>query len=78
MKVKNGSRRPGHGSNRVGRIPRIPVRVPCSHCRETIPRSAAINPEAGDYALYFCGLRCYRRWLSTHEWYRLPADGNRS
>jgi hypothetical protein len=50
--------------------PRNPSVVACSHCRKEIPRSAAINPEAGDYPLYFCGLRCYREWLTNHEWAR--------
>ena len=49
-------------------VPHNPLAVECSHCRKEIPRSAAINPEAGDYALYFCGLSCYRQWLTNHEW----------
>jgi hypothetical protein len=49
--------------------------VRCSCCRREIPRSAAINPEAGDYALYFCGLNCYREWLTDHEWIR-PRRGS--
>jgi len=48
--------------------PQISVTVECSDCRKEIPRPAAINPEAGDYALYFCGLNCYRQWLTNHEW----------
>ncbi len=43
--------------------------VTCSACRKEIPASAAINPEAGEYALYFCGLNCYRHWLTAHEWH---------
>jgi hypothetical protein len=50
------------------RTPENPLTVQCSHCRNEISRSAAIHPEAGDYALYFCGLTCYREWLTSHEW----------
>jgi hypothetical protein len=50
--------------------PQTSPAVRCSQCRKEIPRSAAINPEAGDYALYFCGLTCYRQWLTSHEWTR--------
>jgi hypothetical protein len=66
MKVRKINRRPGHGSHGPDRILKNPPQVPCSHCRAEVPRSAAINPEAEDYALYFCGLQCYRQWLTTH------------
>ena len=47
--------------------------VPCSNCLRRIACSAAINPEVGDAALYFCGRHCYREWLTTHEWKPIDA-----
>lgn len=42
--------------------------VRCSDCKRAIPRAAALNPETGRAALYFCGRSCFRQWLTTHEW----------
>jgi hypothetical protein len=36
--------------------------VACDVCFREIPRSEAINAEAGDYVAHFCGLDCYHRW----------------
>jgi len=72
MKVRKTHRRPGRKSSALSRIPEHPTQVPCGNCRDEVPRSAAIHPEAEDYALYFCGLKCYRQWLATHG-----RDGSR-
>jgi hypothetical protein len=42
--------------------------VRCSDCRREIVSAAALNPESGAHALYFCGRGCFRQWLTTHEW----------
>jgi hypothetical protein len=70
VREKTHARKPGSQSGPDPREAPAQNRsaVECSHCRNEIPRSAAIHPEAGDYALYFCGLGCYREWLTSHEW----------
>jgi hypothetical protein len=40
----------------------------CSDCNRDIFRATALNPETGQCALYFCGLGCFRQWLTTQEW----------
>jgi uncharacterized protein DUF3330 len=69
MKEKNHNGNPPEALYRIVPGSGNPLPVPCSNCKEQIPPSEAINPEAGDYALYFCGLKCYREWLTNHEWY---------
>jgi hypothetical protein len=69
MKRKDRAASPPEAVYRIVPGPENPLPVPCSNCREQIAPSAAINPEAGNYALYFCGLKCYREWLTNHEWH---------
>jgi hypothetical protein len=42
--------------------------VRCNDCKREISRAAALNPQTGQSALYFCGSSCFRQWLTTHEW----------
>jgi hypothetical protein len=37
----------------------------CSLCEQEVPVSEALIPEAVDYVVYFCGLDCYDRWISS-------------
>jgi hypothetical protein len=41
-----------------------PVRIACEVCLKEIPESQARHAEAGDYVMQFCGLECYRLWVS--------------
>ncbi|HKE42819.1 MAG TPA: DUF3330 domain-containing protein [Casimicrobiaceae bacterium] len=34
-------------------------------CEQEVPISEALIPEAVDYVVYFCGLDCYDRWVSS-------------
>ena len=34
-------------------------------CEQEVPISEALIPEAVDYVIYFCGLDCYDRWVSS-------------
>ena len=43
-------------------IPSDPDIVPCNVCLKEIPVSEALNEEAVDYVLHFCGLECYAKW----------------
>lgn len=44
-----------------------PQRVHCSECLKEIAPSEAYQPEAEEYALYFCGLECFRKWRERSE-----------
>lgn len=50
--------------------------VKCEVCLKEIPQSEAVNPEAQDYVLFFCGVDCYSRW--NEEAARQKAGGERS
>lgn len=39
--------------------------VRCEVCLKEIPRSEAVNAEAQDYVLHFCGIECYRTWAQS-------------
>ena len=43
-------------------IPSDPDILPCNVCLKEIPVSEALNEEAVDYVLHFCGLECYAKW----------------
>lgn len=47
--------------------PSDPETVPCSVCLKEIPLSEAMNEEAVDYVLHFCGLECYAIWEKQEE-----------
>lgn len=36
--------------------------VECKVCLKEIPASEAMNSEASDYVMYFCGLECFGKW----------------
>lgn len=38
--------------------------VACDVCLKEIPRSVAASAEGADYTYYFCGQRCYEKWLA--------------
>lgn len=38
--------------------------VACEICLKEIPRSVARSVEGADYTYYFCGQRCYEKWLA--------------
>jgi hypothetical protein len=38
--------------------PEEPSIIPCEVCLKEIPRSEALNAEAEDYMVHFCGLDC--------------------
>ncbi|AGA32028.1 hypothetical protein TVNIR_0319 [Thioalkalivibrio nitratireducens DSM 14787] len=44
-----------------------PPRVRCRECLKEIPSSEAEQPEAEEYALYFCGLECFQKWHERAE-----------
>lgn len=44
-----------------------PERVTCDVCLKEVPKSEAMNPEATEYVVHFCGLECYERWKNTKE-----------
>lgn len=54
--------------------PEAPPTVPCEVCLKEIPRSEAVNAEAEDYVVHFCGLDCYRAWAANAENRRPPAQ----
>jgi hypothetical protein len=45
----------------------VPPRVHCKECQKEIPASENAQPEAQEYALYFCGLECFRKWQERAE-----------
>lgn len=47
--------------------PKEPLTVPCEVCLKEIPRAEAVNAEAEDYVMHFCGLDCYRAWAAKPE-----------
>ena len=47
--------------------PSDPETVPCSVCLKEIPLSEAMNEEAVDYVMHFCGLECYAKWEKQEE-----------
>ena len=47
--------------------PEEPSIVPCEVCLKEIPCSEALNAEAEDYVVHFCGLDCYRAWKANAE-----------
>jgi hypothetical protein len=53
--------------------PEEPLTVPCEVCLKEIPRSEALNSEAEDYVVHFCGLDCYRAWAANAEERQPPA-----
>jgi len=36
--------------------------VSCHYCRKHLPKDQALQPEAEEYVMYFCGLECYEAW----------------
>jgi hypothetical protein len=56
-------------------IPSDPDRVACKVCFKEIPLSEAVNEEATDYVLHFCGLDCYAKW-KTQSNPLLPENEN--
>jgi Domain of unknown function (DUF3330) len=42
-------------------------RVACSICRKEIPLSSALTPEGAEYVGYFCGIECYKEFLSEQR-----------
>jgi hypothetical protein len=45
--------------------------IACTVCRHDVPQSEALSFEATDYVVHFCGLDCYRAWLTAS---RTPGD----
>jgi hypothetical protein len=43
------------------------VRVACAVCRNEIPVSEAVVPEATDYLIHLCGVDCYEQWRRAGE-----------
>ncbi len=41
--------------------------IACHVCMVEIPLSEAINEEALDYVMYFCGLECFDKWRLAAE-----------
>ena len=39
--------------------------VECEICLQEIPVSEAINDEATDYVMHYCGLECYEKWKNS-------------
>jgi hypothetical protein len=39
-----------------------PRKVACGECAKELPASAARTAEGKDYAMYFCGAGCERKW----------------
>jgi hypothetical protein len=37
-------------------------KIECAYCKRSIPASEAIQPEAHEYVLYFCGAECRAQW----------------
>ena len=54
---------------RAPEIPSDPDRVACKVCFKEIPLSEAVNEEATDYVLHFCGLDCYVKWKTQEKDY---------
>ena len=54
---------------RAPEIPSDPDRVACKVCFKEIPLSEAVNEEATDYVLHFCGLDCYAKWKTQEKDY---------
>jgi len=48
-------------------IPSDPDRVACKVCFKEIPLSEAVNEEATEYVLHFCGLDCYAKWKAQEK-----------
>lgn len=48
-------------------IPSDPEMVECAICSAEIPVSEAMNEEATDYVLHFCGLDCYAKWKEQEK-----------
>ncbi len=42
-------------------------KVECSVCLKEVPVSEAVNEEATDYVVHFCGLDCYEKWKQQSE-----------
>jgi len=47
--------------------PEEPPTIACEICLKEIPRSEALNAQAEDYVVHFCGLDCYRAWAANAE-----------
>jgi len=54
---------------RAPEIPSDPDRVACNVCFKEIPLSEAVNEEATDYVVHFCGLDCYAKWKTQEKDY---------
>jgi hypothetical protein len=54
--------------------PEEPPTIACEICLKEIPRSEAVNAEAEDYVVHFCGLDCYRAWAANAENRGPPAQ----
>jgi Domain of unknown function (DUF3330) len=48
-------------------IPSDPEMIECAVCSKEIPVSEAMNEEATDYVLHFCGLDCYAKWKGEEK-----------
>jgi len=53
---------PGPSSSNVRMDHMTTVTVACAVCRNEIPASEAVVPEATDYLIHLCGLDCYEKW----------------
>ncbi len=60
-------------SSELGKDPAT-LRVHCRECLTEIAPSEAYQPEAEEYALYFCGLECFSKWRERAE--KEIAPGN--
>lgn len=53
--------------------PEEPLTIACEICMREIPASEAINAEAEEYVVHFCGLDCYRAWAANAERRQTPG-----
>jgi len=47
--------------------PMKPKKITCGECAKELPESAAKTAEGKDYAMYFCGLDCRKKWQEKHK-----------
>ena len=53
---------PGASSSNIRTDQTTTAAVACAVCRNEIPVSEAVVPEATDYLIHLCGLDCYEKW----------------
>jgi hypothetical protein len=53
-------------------------KIACAYCKRSIPASEAVQPEAHDYVLYFCGGECHAHWERQRAQGVEEACGRRS